>query len=421
MKKPVLILLNLMLGISVTTAAELKDSVHVYFRQSHINIDPHLYGNGSRLDSIFNKIATDTSSYALRHVYVTGAASPEGTVRINEYLSRRRASAIFDLFRDKGVLRNDSATTFNYLGRDWIGLRRMVGADKEVPYQQDVLELLDRITDNGTRNPSDKVKHPLEALKNLHGGEPYSYLYSNIFPELRASRLVVEYDPIVRKMAFNVPDLNITDICLVPEIETVTYPVPVPAIPEVKQCRPFYMGVKTNLLHDALLIPNVGVEFYVGKNWSVTADWNYGWWDVDRTHHYWRAYGGTLGVRRWFGKKAEEKPLTGHHLGLFAGAVTYDFEFGGTGIMGGKPHGTLWERANFISGIEYGYSLPIARRLNLDFTIGFGYLGGKYYKYVPEDGLYVWKSTHRLNWVGPTKAEISLVWLLGCDNYNRRK
>ncbi|MDE6270392.1 MAG: DUF3575 domain-containing protein, partial [Muribaculaceae bacterium] len=186
-------------------------------------------------------------------------------------------------------------------------------------------------------------------------------------------------------------------------------------------CKPFYMALKTNMLYDALLLPNVGAEFYVGRGWSVTADWMYGWWDVDRTHYYWRAYGGWAGVRRWFGRRAAEKPLTGHHVGVFAGAVTYDFELGGQGIMGGLPHGTLWDRCNFTAGVEYGYSLPVARRLNIDFSIAFGYIGGKYLKYVPRDNFYVWQSTHRLNWFGPVKAEVSLVWLIGCGNYNAAK
>ena len=58
-----------------------------------------------------------------------------------------------------------------------------------------------------------------------------------------------------------------------------------------------------------------------------------------------------------------------------------------------------------------GYSHPVGRRLNLDFTIGVGYFGGKYKKYRHIDDCYVWQSTHRLRWFGPTKAEISLVWL----------
>ena len=89
--------------------------------------------------------------------------------------------------------------------------------------------------------------------------------------------------------------------------------------------------------------------------------------------------------------------------------------------MGGLPGKTLWDRCMKVCGLEYGYSLPIARRLNIDFTIGIGYMGGKYMTYEPDDKFYVWKSTNKLNWFGPTKAEISLVWLIGNGNYNSGK
>ena len=64
-------------------------------------------------------------------------------------------------------------------------------------------------------------------------------------------------------------------------------------------------------------------------------------------------------------------------------------------------------------GLEYGYSVPIGRTLNLDFGIGAGYLGGEYKVYEPIDNHYVWKETRQRHWFGPTKAEISLVWLIG--------
>lgn len=179
--------------------------------------------------------------------------------------------------------------------------------------------------------------------------------------------------------------------------------------------------VKTNMLYDALLVPNIGVEFYVGKNWSLAGNWMYAWWKSDRHHNYWRLYGGDLEVRRWFGRKASEKPLAGHHIGLYGRIFTYDFETGGTGYMGGKPGGTLWDKMNYSVGLEYGYSLPVARRLNLDFVIGVGYWGGEYHKYAPIDGHYVWKETRRRHWFGLTEAEISLVWLLGRGNYNEKK
>ena len=59
--------------------------------------------------------------------------------------------------------------------------------------------------------------------------------------------------------------------------------------------------------------------------------------------------------------------------------------------MGGKPGGTLWDKMNWAAGVEYGYSLPVARRLNIDFTIGVGYWGGTYHEYKPVDDCYVWQ------------------------------
>lgn len=147
----------------------------------------------------------------------------------------------------------------------------------------------------------------------------------------------------------------------------------------------------------------------------------YSWWKNDRRHRYWRIYGGEINARKFFGAKAAEKPLTGHHVGIYAGAVTFDFEWGGKGYLGGKPHGTLFDRCLCYAGIEYGYSLPVSKRLNIDFSIGFGYLGGKYYKYEPFYNDYIETGEYNLSFFGPTKAEISLVWLIGRGNTNKRK
>lgn len=58
--------------------------------------------------------------------------------------------------------------------------------------------------------------------------------------------------------------------------------------------------------------------------------------------------------------------------------------------------------------------------LKIDFTLGVGYWGGIYHEYEPQAGYYVWKATKERRWIGPTKAEISLVWLLGRGNSNRK-
>ena len=189
---------------------------------------------------------------------------------------------------------------------------------------------------------------------------------------------------------------------------------------EVRQ-KSFHMALKTNMLYDALLIPNFGVEFGLGRQFSVYGEWMYAWWNTDRHHRYWRIYGGDLGLRWWFGRKAHAKPLTGHHLGIYGGILTFDFEVGKTVYLGGNPGGTLWDRWLVNSGIEYGYSLPIGKHLNIDFSIGLGYMGGNYIKYYPFDNDYYFDKEYKMHYFGPTKAEISLVWLIGRGNTNVRK
>ena len=139
----------------------------------------------------------------------------------------------------------------------------------------------------------------------------------------------------------------------------------------------------------------------------------YAWWKSDRKHNYWRIYGGDVELRRWFGRRAVEKPFSGHHVGLYGQIVTYDFELGGKGYLGDK-----W---SYGGGVAYGYSLPVGHRFNVDFTLGMGYLGGSYKEYIPLDGHYVWQTTKNRRWFGPTKAGISLVWLIGRGNYSRKK
>lgn len=179
------------------------------------------------------------------------------------------------------------------------------------------------------------------------------------------------------------------------------------------KCKPFYMSIKTNMLYDIAAIPNIGAEFYLGENFSIAANWHYSWWKNDNKAWYWRTYGGDLAIRYWLGKQSRIKPLTGHHVGMYGQMITYDFETGNRGILADK-----W---SYSVGLEYGYSLPIARRLNIDFTIGAGYHWGLFEEYLPIDGHYVWQATKRRQYFGPTKLEISLVWLIGCDNYNKNK
>lgn len=403
--------------LSAQTVHQVRDSVKIYFRQGSIELDPFLKGNRQALDRISDSLRTSyaDSVYRLQRILVVGAASPEGGVRRNEWLSGKRADVLFGYLSRYGSL-PDSLKTTDFLGRDWNGLIRLVEDDPEVPYREETLAMLHEIADEANGNVPAGGDH-LQRIRQLRGGVPYYYMYRNLFPELRASWLYLWYEKMWNPMKvkpmprFNA-EIHISPADTVPG-DSVSIRVPRPGN--------FYMDVRTNMLYDLLAVPNIGVQFYLGKGWSVTADWMYGWWKANRSHWYWRAYGGGIALRKWFGKAAVNKPLTGHHIGVYGHIFTYDIETGGRGYMGGKPGGTLWNKMNYAAGVEYGYSLPVARRLNIDFTIGVGYWGGTYHEYKPEDGCYVWQYTRKRHWFGPTKAEVSLVWLIGHGNRNMQK
>lgn len=404
------IFILLLLSASLYSFADEKnDSVLINFRQGSHRLDLNLSGNRSKLDKIVNTIEErkNDSLFMLRSVVVTGGCSPEGSVRLNNALSRRRANTLFD-YIERYVDLPDSVMQFKFLGRDWRGLARLVDADPDVPFHDETVDLINRIADETDAGVPVKVD-PLRRLQRFKNGAPYRYMYRRLFPALRASRMSLTYESRPVPGDKPRPYIEFTEpIEIEPEEPADTVVVE----EEVeKPCRPFYMALKTNMLYDAALIPNGGIEFYLGKNISVTANWMYAWWKCDHKHNYWRVYGGDIEGRYWFGSAAHAKPLTGHHAGVYAQMLTYDFELG--------HRGYLAPRWSYGAGVSYGYSLPVAERINIDFTIGLGYFGGTYKEYLPIDDHYVWQATKRLHWFGPTKAEVSFVWLIGCDNKNR--
>lgn len=175
---------------------------------------------------------------------------------------------------------------------------------------------------------------------------------------------------------------------------------------------PATLALKTNMLYDVALVPNVGAELYIGGRWTIGADLFFTWLSKESRDWFWQGYGGYFTIRRYFGPPLNSKHstftsqlLSGHHLGIYALGLTYDVAFGGRGYQADK--------FGFGGGVEYGYSWPVSRKLCLDFSIGVGFQDGEYKTYDPQDGHYVWQSTSKRHWFGPTKAEISLKWLLG--------
>ncbi len=164
-----------------------------------------------------------------------------------------------------------------------------------------------------------------------------------------------------------------------------------------------HMALKSNLLYDAALVPNLGGVVNFGP-YYLELDGHYTRIRSRARHRQWCTYGADLTMGRYWGRSAAEGPLRGHHVGLYGQLLAYDFEFGGRGYQG--------RRWSYGGGLEYGYAWALSRHFRLDTSLGFGYLTGRYEEYVPEDNCRVWVATKNRQWLGPTRAEVAFVWLL---------
>ena len=427
MNKKIIIPLFLLLGCLPCSGQESRTEVCVGFRVGGRTIETAYGENAARLAEILSLLdaVREDESLELTRITFSGWASPEGGGVRNRQLAGERRAALERYVRSKTEI-PDSLVERAEAGIAWERLAELVEA-ADLPYREEALHVLRDLpeyTYDKTGRLTDSRK---KRLMELQWGRAWHDMAARFFGELRSAGTIVVTvrhipEPEPEPAPEAEPEIVVeTPVQEEPVAVTPAEPAEAVAVAEEPARKPFYMALKTNMLYDVAGVPNIGVEFYLGRNWSVGANWMYAWWKGESRHRFWRVYGGDIAVRRWFGKRAAEKPLTGHHLGIYGQAFTYDFEWGGKGYMGGEPGGSLWDGLNYAAGVEYGYSLPIGRRLNIDFTAGIGYWGGKYYEYTPLDGHYVWQGTKKRHWFGPTKAEVSLVWLLGRGNYNGKK
>ena len=403
--RKILVVAGLFFALSVAAQEHIEKKYSLFFRVSRSDIDSTYMDNGHTIRTMIDDIKTtlEVQGAVPDSLLIYASSSPEGPSALNQRLAIRRAENarallihLFPQFDPKNI-RVESRPN------DWSGVILAIRRDSSIINRNALLKVL---TDPG-------VKDKTAALRAIP--EAYDEIRHGLLNYMRTATVTIQV--IGKKDEFS----DIGQRPLIPAVSSVKVPAIEPPMDEplsmpqaVQDIRkPFYMAVKTNMLYDLALVPNIGLEFYLGKNISVAGNWMYSWWKNDRIAWYWRTYGGDLAVRYWFGPDAEKKPLSGHHVGVYGQIITYDFETGGRGYLG--------DRWSYAGGIEYGYSLPVARRLNIDFNLGVGYLGGEFKEYLPIDGHYVWQATKKRNYIGPTKLEVSLVWLLGYGNHNEGK
>lgn len=402
-------------------AASIQDSLRttIYFRPGYSLLELSYRDNAANMKALTQGIQTIKGNpcVQLQHIRILSAASPEGNSALNKRVAKRRGERLRDYLKETLVL-PDSIFTVSSAGEDWQGLAALIAKEK-TPWRNKALQIIRHTPEWVTRNGK-VVDGRKRQLQNLDGGKAWKYMLDNHFYTLRTGAVVVcEVKTLAAESTPSAAEASQEQARPEPASQSPSSP-PFPAIPS--QVHPSsesqapsvasYFALKSDLLYDALLVPNLSLEASIGSGWTLGAGGMLAWWSKDAKHRYWRIYGGDLEIRKYFGTLAKSKPLQGHHLGIYGDFLTYDFEFGAKGYQ---------SKATYAAGIKYGYSHPIANRLNLDFALGIGYLHSNYKTYVPRDGCYVYQETKKRKWLGPTQAEISLVWLLGKGNTNKKK
>jgi hypothetical protein len=343
--------------------------------------------------------------YEVTRLDLVGAASPEGGLEHNQWLSVERAARAKEYLRDWLDLRPSTLIT-EAIGENWPGLEEVLLEKYETPWRDSVLDLM---TDEDGRK---------DRLKRMEQGTIWKDLLREDFPWLRSARfsLVMEKNiclPLVQH-----------DTVYVDRPVEVLVAVPCDTIVPVKKLdlsgRKMIFAIRTNFA--MIPLTNIGIEIPIGEHFSIGADWYSPWiwrehqnWglnsvapDKDRDSRGWcfEFQAADVEVRYWFKntRKLPEQRLLGHSIGIYGAMGHYDFERNWTGYQG-----EFWN-----VGLDYLYAWPICRgKLHMEVELGLGFIHSMNTPYeclVQGDVCYRIPGPRRaVDWFGPTRVQFSLV------------
>ena len=375
--------------------------LHIYFQQGISGIDPDYRDNGARMQAFREAVdARLREGCALGVVLLSGSSSPEGSPSDNQALAGLRAHALDVWLTDTLGLRSD--LYYREVGEDWEGLARIIRT-LDASWRDAALEIIEDVAVVDARKSS---------LRSLEEGEAWRWLDANVFPELRTAGVSVECivapsQPVHRDTVYVTKILR----------DTVYFEAAPPALQELIPSDPDYsdrrmlFALRTNIL--AIPFANLGVEVPLGRRWSVGADLYYPWlWrsghaaGVDETGVCNELMAADVEVRYWFPRTGmqDAQRLLGHSIGVYGSAGQYDFERDWSGLQG----------EFYNVGLDYLYAASIFRgRMHLEFEIGFGYIWSTAHPYdCLEPGGVIYHRqgvTQNTTWLGPTRAQFSLV------------
>lgn len=169
-------------------------------------------------------------------------------------------------------------------------------------------------------------------------------------------------------------------------------------------------GIKSNLLSDVTLSPNLGIEFKMAPKWTMDISGEVNAWTVDG--HRWRHWFAMPEARLWLCEAFQ-----GSFFGLHAIGGQYNF-----GNLKNGIHNFLGSDFSQLSdyrfqgwaagaGIAYGYSWILGKHWNMEAEIGIGWMYTRYDKFPCAECGTKLESNKPHNYVGPTKLALNIEYL----------
>ncbi len=167
-----------------------KYEANIKFLVNQANLRKSELSNGSVKEfvNMLKKINADREGLNLRNVEVAAYASPEGGYSFNDKLAgkRQNASEEYVAKQLKAAKLDDAGIDAHYTAQDWEGFKQLVQAsdiqDKDV-----ILRVLEMYKDPAERE---------QQIRNMSAG--FRELADGILPELRRSRLIINYETVGR-------------------------------------------------------------------------------------------------------------------------------------------------------------------------------------------------------------------------------
>lgn len=407
-------------------------AVHLYAQQDrHVRIDPrvvicdsildsqeHTDSIGVIVDSLIPPILSDVNKSDIRitpqltaaidliqdkkedlaRIWIIGSTSPEGPSKWNQRLGLNRAETLAEYLGQQTEL-DSSMFHVCSRGEDWEFLGEILDERKDFPNGERIQSIILEETDNEVRK---------RKIQELDGGQTWHLLIEELFPQLRNARLAIvsvypKFEPIASEFTLKRPltiPLNQYDL-MSPKLLPPTIDKP--------QSSKWKIAIKTNLLFDAALVANLGVEISPWTHWSLDIPVWYSPYNISSTRNI-----RLLAVQpeiRWWSKEA----MNGHFVGLHTHVAGFNIALNDYARYQ-DPNHALWGL-----GVSYGYAITLGKSAHwgLEFTLGAGFAQYHYDAYRNESNGPKFRSGSDCYW-GITRAGVTLSYRWTLLRKNRK-